>query len=52
MRNGIIGGWQLGQTSLMTPKQEIVLWAGDKNSTDDKKKFPYIQLGSVVNGEM
>ena len=52
MRNGIIGGWQLGQSSLMTPKQEIVLWAGDKTSTDDKKKFPYIQLGSVINGEM
>ena len=52
MRNGIIGGWQLGQSSLMTPKQEIVLWAGDKTSTDDKKKYPYIQLGSVVNGEM
>ena len=52
MRNGIIGGWQLGQSSLMTPKQEIVFWAGDKTSTDDKKKFPYIQLGSVVNGEM
>lgn len=51
-RNGIIGGWQLGQSSLMTPKQEIVLWAGDITSTDDKKKFPYIQLGSVVNGDM
>jgi hypothetical protein len=32
-RKGIVGGWQLGKNSLMTPRQEIILWAGDSKSS-------------------
>ena len=49
-RKGIIGGWQLGKNSLMTPKQEIVLWAGDSNSADSTSrtgKIPNIQIGAL-----
>lgn len=51
-RNGIIGGWQLSERSLATPKQEIVLWAGNSASSNDDEKYPYIRLGSVVEGVM
>jgi hypothetical protein len=51
-RNGIIGGWQLSERSLATPKQEIVLWAGNSASSNDDEKYPYIRLGSVVEGIM
>lgn len=49
-RKGIIGGWQIGKNSLMTPKQEIVLWAGDPNSTNSTSrigKIPNIQIGAL-----
>ena len=51
-RNGIIGGWQLSERSLATPKQEIILWAGNPASSDDDEKHPYIRLGSVIEGVM
>ena len=47
-RKGIIGGWQLGKNSLMTPKQEIILWAGDANAANENTrtgKSPNIQIG-------
>lgn len=55
IRNGIIGGWQLGKNFLMTPKQEIVLWAGDPESSDLNSrtgKVPNIQIGTVVDKVM
>ena len=52
MRNGIIGGWQLGQYSLTSPKHEIILWAGDPTSNDPIKKVPYIRIGAVDGTEM
>ncbi len=51
-RNGIIGGWQLSERSLTTPKQEIILWAGNPTSSNDDEKHPYIRLGSVIEGVM
>ena len=52
MRNGIIGGWQLGQYSLTSPQHEIILWAGDPTSNDPIKKVPYIRIGAVNGAEM
>lgn len=47
MRNGIIGGWQLGEHSLTSSKQEIILWAGDPKNSDALKKTPYIRIGAI-----
>lgn len=54
-RKGIVGGWQLGKNSLMTPRQEIILWAGDSSSSSINGRLgqtPNIQIGTMIGTAM
>lgn len=54
-RKGIVGGWQLGKHSLMTPKQEIILWAGDSSASSVNGRLgqtPNIQIGTMIGTAM
>ena len=54
-RKGIVGGWQLGKNSLMTPRQEIILWAGDSKASSVNGRLgqtPNIQIGTMIGTAM
>lgn len=46
MRNGIVGGWQIGKDMIASRLGEIIMWSGDPSDSSDAG-VPFIRIGAI-----